>query len=137
MKHILDTNALSALLRGDPGAVSQIEKLSPGDVAVPQPVISEIEYGIARMRRSRRKSRLQRRFAVISGEIPRASWSDEVSRAFGAIKTALERKGMIIEDFDVAIAAHAVAADAVLVTADRSHMSKIEGLAIRDWTAGE
>ncbi len=137
MKQILDTNALSALLKGDPRAVSRIEKLRPGDVAVPQPVIAEIEYGIARLPRSRRRSRLEKRFAVIAGEIGRAPWSDEVSRAFGAIKADLERKGKVIEDFDVAIAAHAAASDAVLVTADRSHMSRIEGLAVRDWTAGE
>lgn len=39
-----------------------------------------------------------------------------------------------IEDFDAAIAAHAVAAGATLVTADTAHMARVPGLRIEDWT---
>jgi tRNA(fMet)-specific endonuclease VapC len=46
----------------------------------------------------------------------------------------LERRGQRIEDFDAAIAAHAVAQDATLVTANTFHMSRIAGLAVEDWS---
>ena len=36
-------------------------------------------------------------------------WSDKVSEAFGVIKSGLARKGERIEDFDAAVAAHALA----------------------------
>lgn len=67
----------------------------------------------------------------------RIEWTDEVSEAFGTIKSALERKGTRIEDFDVAIAAHAVARDATLVTANRDQMERVPGLKMENWLAGE
>jgi tRNA(fMet)-specific endonuclease VapC len=60
-----------------------------------------------------------------------------VSRAFGGIKVGLERKGQRLEDFDVAIAAHAVAHNAILVTSNVAHMSGIAGLEVEDWGAAE
>ena len=38
-----------------------------------------------------------------------------------------------IEDFDIAVAAHAVALQATLVTDDVNHMSRIKGLRIENW----
>jgi predicted nucleic acid-binding protein len=46
----------------------------------------------------------------------------------------LERKGRRTEDFDAAIAAHALAAGAVLVTADRDHLERVSGLRVEDWS---
>ena len=66
--------------------------------------------------------------------IRRALWSDEVSEAFAVVKAALERKGERIEDFDAAIAAHALAAGCVLVTANGKHMIRVPGLAVEDWS---
>jgi tRNA(fMet)-specific endonuclease VapC len=76
---------------------------------------------------------LQERFDLICSEIPRAEWSDAVSHAYGRIKAALERRGTRIEDFDAAIAAHALAADATLVTANLGHMTRVPGLRIEAW----
>jgi tRNA(fMet)-specific endonuclease VapC len=70
---------------------------------------------------------------VIS-ELARATWSDDVSECFGSIKAALERKGRRIEDFDAAIAAHALARGEVLVTANLDDMSRVPGLTVEDWS---
>ena len=50
-----------------------------------------------------------------------------------SIKASLERRGMRIEDIDGAIAAHARALDATLVTANLDHMTRVPGLQIEDW----
>ena len=76
------------------------------------------------------------RFAAIKDEIQRLNWSDEVSEAFGAIKAALERRGERIEDSDAAVAAHALVEEAVLVTANLKHMTRVQGLEIEDWSSG-
>ena len=119
MKYVLDTNVLSALLKGNTEASARLKATARCDVAVPQPVISEIAYGIERLRKSRRKNDLHARFELFKTEIKRIAWTDEVSACFGAIKANLERRGEIIEDFDIAIASHAMAVGAILVTADR------------------
>jgi predicted nucleic acid-binding protein len=53
------------------------------DVAIPQPVMAEIAYGIERLPRSRRKERVRERFALIRDEMTRTVWDDEVSDRFG------------------------------------------------------
>ena len=56
-----------------------------------------------------------------------------MSERFGTIKATLERRGTRIEDFDAAIAAHALAEGAVLVTANLDDMARVPGLKIEDW----
>jgi len=102
--------------------------------SIPQPVLAEIAYGIERLPRSRRRRDLEARFELVSSEIPRADWTDAVSRTFGRIKAALERRGTRVEDFDAAIAAHALALDATLVTANLGHMIRIPGLRVENWS---
>jgi len=133
VKYVLDTNTVSFLMRGEAAVRERLTALPRTDVLLCQPVIAEIEYGLARLRRSARASRLHRLFDVLLEELVRISWTDEVSRAFGRIKADLERRGMRLEDFDVAVAAHAVAAKATLVTDDVGHMRRVAGLRVERW----
>jgi tRNA(fMet)-specific endonuclease VapC len=134
VKYLLDTNAVSALMKGTTAVVERLAAIEPADVAIPQPVIAEIAYGIERLPRSKRRTALQARFDLISSEVARAEWTDGVSHAYGHIKATLERRGRRIEDFDAAIAAHALAHDSTLVTANLDQMTRVPGLRIEDWT---
>jgi tRNA(fMet)-specific endonuclease VapC len=131
--YILDTNAVSALMKGSEAVVERLAATAPADVGLPQPVLAEIAFGIERLPRSRRRAALQARFDLICSELPRAEWTDAVSQAYGRIKATLERRGTRIEDFDAAIAAHALAMNATLVTANLEHMTRAPGLQIEDW----
>jgi tRNA(fMet)-specific endonuclease VapC len=135
VKLVLDTNAVSALMKGDPKIIERLKQRSKGEVSVPQPVLAEIAYGIERLPKSKRKAALQERFDLVRSELARSPWSDEVSESFGRIKAALEKKGQRIEDFDAAIAAHALAIGATLITANLDHMTRIPGLTVEDWSA--
>lgn len=135
MKYVLDTNVVSALMTEDARTIDRLERHRRDEIVVPQPVFAEIAYGIARLHRSKRRDVLTARFALLRGELPIAPWTTEVTDAFGQIKAALEREGRRIEDFDAAIAAHARALNAVLVTANSKHMARIPQLVIEDWSA--
>lgn len=135
MKYVLDTNTVSFLMRGHAHVSSRLLAHRRTDVALPQPVVSEIEFGLARLPRSSQRTKLRERFDVLMSDLPRAEWSDEVSRAFGRIKADLEKRGVRIEDFDVAVAAHAVGLDAVLVTDNVKHMKRVSHLRIENWAA--
>jgi tRNA(fMet)-specific endonuclease VapC len=97
-------------------------------------VLAEIAFGIERLPRSKRRTALQERFDLLCAGIPWAEWSDDVSQMYGRIKATLERRGARIEDFDAAIAAHALSLDATLVTADVEHMTRVPGVRVEDWT---
>jgi tRNA(fMet)-specific endonuclease VapC len=131
--YILDTNAVSALMKGDPRVVKRLQALNKGDAAIPQPAIAEIAYGIERLPRSKRRAALEGRFDLVRTELARSPWTDAVSERFGLIKATLERKGHRIEDFDAAIAAHALAEGAILVTANLDDMTRVPGLEVEDW----
>ena len=87
MKCVLDTNAISALMKSEPSAVARLARTSPPDVSVPQPVLAEIAYGIERLPRSKRRRRLQERSIwgkpgspAPSGQTPSAMRSAESRR---------------------------------------------------------
>ena len=119
----------------DAQVIQRLRQAGKTEVGVPQPALAEIVYGIERLPRSKRRDELLRRFDLVRHELLRAEWTDEVSECFGTIKSALEKKGQRIEDFDAAIAAHALARGAVLVTANVDDMIRVQGLIVEDWSA--
>lgn len=121
-------------MKGEPNTLDRLKEISRSDVAVPQPVLAELAYGISRLPPSRRRERLRERYERIRSEFPRASWTDEVTDRFGEIKAALERKKQRIRDFDAAVAAHALSRGITLVTGNVMHMRRVAGLKIEDWT---
>jgi tRNA(fMet)-specific endonuclease VapC len=124
-------------MKGDRRVVERLRALNKGEAAIPQPAIAEIAYGIERLPRSKRRSELEDRFELVRTELARSPWTDAVSQQFGMIKAALERKGRRIEDFDAAIAAHALAEGAILVTANLDDMTRVGDLKIEDWAQAE
>jgi tRNA(fMet)-specific endonuclease VapC len=137
VKYVLDTNIASAWMKGNPRVVARLRRTAKEDIFIPQPVLAELVYGIERLPRSKRRERLHNRLLAIREEVGRGSWTDEVSVQFGAVKATLERRGERIEDFDAAIAAHALSVDGVLVTTNTKHMDRIPGLRLEDWSTGE
>ncbi len=133
MTYLLDTNTVSFLMRGETAVRERLLSHSRADVYLCQPVLAEIEYGLARLPRSARRTRLRQRFDTYLLEFARADWTDAVSRAFGEVKADLERRGIRIEDFDAAVAAHALAIGATLVSDNDAHMSRVKGLVVEDW----
>lgn len=134
MRHLLDTNTVSAAMVGDPIVLGRLRRCSRGDVLLPQPVLAEIAFGLAALPKSKKRETLSHKFDLIKQELARAVWDDEVSQAFGRIKAALKKKGALLEDFDVAIAAHAIAYNATLVTRNLRHMQRVPELLLEDWS---
>ena len=133
MKYVVDTNIFSALMRGEPTVGSRLESVWQQDLLIPQPVLAEIAAGLARLPRSKRERQLRRDFERLAQLFPRSDWTDEVSATFGRIKAHLFGLGKPIEDFDVAIAAHALVEDAVLATDNVRHFERIPGLQFENW----
>lgn len=118
MKYLLDTNTVSALMRGAPAVAARLAKTPRADVAISQLSVAEIEFGLRYLPASRRRRLLQAQWEAIGSELIRLPWDDSVSRAFGVHKARLARRGRPMSDFDLAIAAHAIAFGLIVVTAD-------------------
>ena len=134
MRYVLDTNVVSELMGANKRVRARLTRLAPRDVAIPQPVFAEIAFGVERLPKSRRRDLLRESLEAIRAEIDSVAWTTKVTDAFASIKAKLERAGRLIEDFDIAIAAHARATGAVLVTANAKHMERIDDLELEDWS---
>ncbi len=118
-------------MKGTPAVVARLERTRRDDVSISQITVAEIEFGLRALQASRRRTLLREQWRTIGRELLRLPWDDAVSRAFGERKARLERSGTRISDFDLAIAAHAIALDLIVVTADAAF--ERVGVARENW----
>jgi tRNA(fMet)-specific endonuclease VapC len=131
---VLDTTAFSAAMRRDSSFLKLLKNFRPGDIVTVSPVVAEIQYGIERLNASSKKCLLLKserdRLLSIIKVLP---WSSEASNQFGKTKADLERLGKMIDDFDIAIGAIAMAHKCGVITTNLSHFKRIENLDIKSW----
>ena len=125
---LLDTNAYSKYLRGDPRILDALARA--GLVYMSVFVLGELFAGY----RSGSKEKANLRFlsAFLAKPVVRVlEATRETAEYFGLIKAALKKMGRPIPLNDVWIAAHALETGSVLVTYD-AHFADVPGLRIWD-----
>ena len=134
MRYVLDTTAFSAIMRKEPALLTLFKGYRPNDIVTVPPVVAEIQYGIKRLRNASKKVLLLKaerdRLLSIITVLP---WLSEASKRFGEIKTDLERRGKMIDDFDIAIAAIAISHKCGVLTANIKHFERIKNLETLGW----
>ena len=60
-------------------------------------------------------------------------WDSAVAACYGTLRADMQKKGTILGNLDLLIAAHALTLGLVLITNDRA-FTQVEGLKIEDWT---
>jgi len=130
MLYMLDTNAASEAIRGNPLFDARLQALAPGQWCVGAVTCSELRYGIARRPEAVRLARLVEAFLHITAILP---WDARAANQHGQLRAYLRAQGSPIGDFDEMIAAHALALDAILVTDNVRHFERIPGLRIENW----
>ena len=134
MKWVLDTTAFSAIMKKDPNVLTLVQNHPPRHIVTVPPVVAEIQFGIKRLDPSSKKCLLlsseRDRLLSVIAVLP---WLRESSDYFGKIKADLERRGKLIDDFDMAIAAIALSHDCGVVTANLRHFQRIKSLECTNW----
>ncbi len=130
MLYMLDTNAASEAIRGNPLFDARLQALAPGQWCVSAVTCSELRYGIARRPEAVRLARIVEAFLHITAIL---AWDARAANQHGQLRAYLRAQGSPIGDFDEMIAAHALALDAILVTDNVRHFERIPGLRIENW----
>ena len=87
-------------------------------------------FGAARKREAVRLKTAIDEFRLRVDSLP---WDSNAARRYADLRAALEIGGTPMGNLDMMIAAHALAAEAILVTSDRS-FRLLKRLKIEDWT---
>lgn len=128
--YILDTNILSDLI-DNPLGTAQKRLDSLNNVWICTSIISaaELRYGAVR----KQSLRLSHEVEEVLSRIEIVAFSPDVDRHYAYLRYQLERKGTPIGANDMLIAAHALALDATLVTANTREFARIDGLRLENW----
>jgi tRNA(fMet)-specific endonuclease VapC len=128
---LLDANVLSDIVRNPDGKAAHRFEMSRDRCATSIIVAAEIWYGIAKrpdVRGSMRSGELLERLPILPLEAP-------TERHYGRLRSDLERRGTPIGANDMLIAAHALALDCTLVTANEREFLRVSGLRVENWLA--
>ena len=126
-KFILDTNIVSAWLKGETSVADNIDKAE--SVFLPIIVVGELYYGASF------SSQIEKNISdlkKLTSRYPVLTLDEETTSIYGVIKSNLRKKGKPIPENDIWIAAIAIQNDVQLVTRD-AHFKEIEEASIVAW----
>lgn len=130
MQYMLDTNTVSHLIKKHPVVSRRVQDVPITSLCISSITEGELLFGLAKRPEAKRLHAVVKEFLLRVDVLP---WNSETAACYGTVRAGLDRKGKILGSLDLLIAAHALAAGAVLVTSDRA-ISQVDSLHIEDWT---
>lgn len=130
LRHLLDTNILSDLLRNPGGRVARRLALV-GETAVCTSIVvaCELRYGAAK----KGSPTLSARVESLLESLEVLALDRETDRCYAEIRLHLDRAGQPIGPNDLLIAAHSLALDLTLVTDNIREFARIPRLSLENW----
>jgi predicted nucleic acid-binding protein len=128
--YLLDTNAISDLMRAAPRIETWMGALLSGDRVVTCPIVrGEILFGIARLPPGRRRTELEEAGRRILSAVPCEPIPERAAEFYAAVKLAHQQRGLTLDENDLWIATTALALGATLVSRD-SDFRRLDGLSV-------
>ena len=116
--YLLDTNVVSHIMQGrDAELLARLTQVPVGQVVMSSVTLAELEYGL---HRKGQPVRLRNALTQVLLRIDVLPWDEDVATCYGEFCATLEAQGINPSDFDMMIAAHAIAADSTLVSRDKA-----------------
>jgi predicted nucleic acid-binding protein len=128
--YLLDTNAISDLMRADSRIETWLAAIGENDRVVTCTIVrGEILFGIARLPETKRRADIERKAHRLFEALPCEAVPEQAADFYAAIKSARQRRGLTLDENDLWVAATALAMDATLVSRD-SDFAGIDGLSV-------
>jgi tRNA(fMet)-specific endonuclease VapC len=128
----VDTSFVIALLRRDPDAEGKLESYVQDDEAIMTTPICACELFAGAYRSTKREIEIKRVKEFLS-RMELLEFSAQACERFGRVRGELESRGIPVVDFDIMIAAIALAHSQPVLTRNVEHFQKIPGLAVETW----
>ncbi|MFQ5661544.1 MAG: type II toxin-antitoxin system VapC family toxin [Gammaproteobacteria bacterium] len=130
VRFLLDTNILSDLVRHPHGSVAR-RLTDVGEAAICTSIIvaCEMRYGAAK----KNADTLSERIDALLNAIEVVPFEEEADRHYAIVRQELTRAGRLIGPNDLSIAAHALALNLTLVSANIDEFSRVPDLVVESW----
>jgi tRNA(fMet)-specific endonuclease VapC len=130
MRYLLDTNAVSDLVRQPQGKVARhIRKVGEAQICTSIIVAAELRYGAAK----KRSPRLSAQLEAVLGALEVLPFETPADAAYGLLRTRLEQAGTPIGANDMLIAAQTIALGYTIITDNEREFARVEGLPRANW----
>lgn len=130
---LLDTNICIYIIREKPPEViSRLKTYDLSEVKISSIVAAEMYYGVEK---SLRKSENLQALMKFLAPFEIIDFNLEDARAFGTIRSNLEKLGRVIGSYDMQIAAQALSRSWTLITNNEREFSRIDGLRFENWVS--
>jgi tRNA(fMet)-specific endonuclease VapC len=130
-RYLLDTNMASYIIKGNfPRVRQRLEKVPMAEVGISSVTEAELRFGVERKPEATRLKTIVEEFLLRVEILP---WDSEAAKRYASVRAALERDGTLMGNFDMMIAAQALASEGVLVTNDHV-FRRVKKLRIEDWS---
>jgi len=130
LAYLLDTNILSDLVRHPQGMVAaRITKAGEDSICTSIVAAAELRYGAAKSSSAKLADRVDlilSALEILPLEVP-------ADHQYAVLRHHLTRQGTPIGPNDLLIAAHALASDLTVVTANVGEFSRVPGLKVENW----
>jgi tRNA(fMet)-specific endonuclease VapC len=129
-RYMLDTNMVSHFIKGSTNVRNKVVSVPMSELGISAITEGELLFGLANKPDAKQLSLVVHEFLIRVNVLP---WDNNVAACYGTLCAGMQKKGKILGNLDLLIAAHALALGAVLITNDRA-FAQVDGLKIEDWT---
>ncbi len=127
---LLDTDTIIYSLKGIDAVVRNLSNHQRDPLKISVISLMELYYGAYKSQKTTanlaKVRRIENAFDILSVDF-------SIAETFGTIKSQLESQGTPLDDFDIAIAASALAHNLTLITNNEKHFRRVEGLKLDNW----
>lgn len=132
LKYLLDTNIVIYVLKRRPKEVLDVFNANASRMAISSITLSELMYGAEKSLNTDKNLEAVEEFVSHLEVLP---YDAKASQHYGQIKAALEKKGQIIGENDIHIAAHAISHGLILVSNNVREFKRVSNLALENWAS--
>ena len=129
MIYLLDTDTVSYIVRKHSPVIKNLFKHEDDEICISAITNAELFYGLEK----KGSERLFNDVRAIIGKCTIIPFDEFQSELYGKIRLELEKSGSPLGDMDMFIAAAALSINAILVSHNIKHFSKIKGIKVEDW----
>jgi tRNA(fMet)-specific endonuclease VapC len=130
MSYLLDTNICVFAIKKNAGVLSALKKHKDKGLYISAITLSELEHGVCNSLYQEKNRIALTNFLSL---ITLLAYDDMAAHEYGKIRADLQKRGCIIGNMDMLIAAHAKSVNMTLVTNNTKEFARIHGLTIEDW----